>query len=64
MSDMRSALVAIQGLHKPVIEDGLPVGCLRCDWEMDGVWPCRTRKLADEALTDRMARTNQGETNE
>ena len=25
------------------------------------LWPCATRKLADEALTDRMARTNQGE---
>lgn len=28
------------------------------------LWPCPTRKLADEGLTDRMARTNQGENNE
>lgn len=47
---MRSALVAIQELHKPVIEDGLLVGCLRCDWEVDGVWPCSTRRLADQGL--------------
>ncbi|MEU5838528.1 hypothetical protein ABZ820_33340 [Streptomyces diacarni] len=48
--DFRSALVAIQEHHVPVIEDGIPVGCLRCDWEVDGAWPCKTRKLADEGL--------------
>ena len=47
---MRAALVAIQKLHKPIFEDGDPVGCWRCDWEMDGQFPCATRKLADEAL--------------
>lgn len=63
-SILRAALVAIQELHKPIFEDGDPVGCWRCDWEMDGQFPCAIRKLADEALTDRMARTNQGENNE
>lgn len=48
--DRTKALVAIQELHKPVVEHGVPVGCLRCDWDEDGQWPCDTRKLADEAL--------------
>lgn len=43
-------LEAIQELHKPIYEDGDPVGCLRCDWESDGKFPCATRRLADEAL--------------
>lgn len=30
----------------------------------DVPFPCKTRELADEGLTDRMARTNQGENNE
>jgi len=48
--DRTNALLAIQELHKPIFEDGDPVGCWRCDWEMDGQFPCATRKLADEAL--------------
>lgn len=47
---MRAALVAIQELHKPVYEGDEAVGCWRCDWEQDGQWPCRTRRLADDAL--------------
>lgn len=57
-------LVAIQELHKPV---KVLAGWTRCscnlkdDMGLSVLWPCSTRKLADEALTDRMARTNQGE---
>ena len=50
LSTAMISLVTIQELHEPIIEDGVPVGCLRCDWEVDGAWPCRTRKLADEGL--------------
>ena len=50
---LRAALVAIQELHKPILEDGHPIGCWRCDWEQDGQWPCSTRRLADDALTAR-----------
>lgn len=51
---MRTALEQIQELH-PLS----PVGswCEKCFED----FPCKTRKLADAALTDRMARTNQGE---
>ena len=59
--DFRTALVAIQELHKPIYEcpchsDHAPA-CTGC---VQHSWPCPTRKLADEGL-DRMARTNQGE---
>lgn len=66
---MRAALVAIQELHKPqLVEDffsdikGSSANrwmrvCSTCDTDD---YPCGTRKLADEGLTDRMARTNQG----
>lgn len=50
MSDLCAALVAIQELHTPVFEGEEAVGCLRCDWEEDGQYPCETRRLADEAL--------------
>lgn len=43
-------LEAIQELHRPVYEGAEAVGCWRCDWEQDGQWPCRTRRLADDAL--------------
>lgn len=57
---MRTALEQIQELHNPYITKSREALCLRC-----GItWPCSTRKLADEGLTDRMARTNQGENNE
>ncbi|MGP9528618.1 hypothetical protein [Glutamicibacter sp. AOP5-A2-18] len=65
---MRTALVAIQELHKPYRPTrATAVYCAHCfeDGGYDGalsvLYPCDTRKLADEALTDRMARTNQGE---
>ena len=53
---MRAALVAIQELHKPYITKAQKALCFRCGIN----WPCDTRKLADEGLTDRMAPTNQG----
>lgn len=62
---MRAALEAIQELHKPVkgwiSEREYFLYCADCG---DATYPCKTRKLADEALTDRMARTNQGENND
>ena len=63
---MRTALEQIQELHKPRFigteSDGTPMyACMHCIRE-EGT--CKTRKLAYEALTDRMARTNQGENNE
>lgn len=69
---MRTALEAIQELHKPqLVEDffnaidGSSANrwkrvCVSCDFDD---YPCATRKLADEGL-DRMARTNQGENND
>jgi hypothetical protein len=38
------ALDAVLALHKPVLEDGKPVGCICCDWDVKGneVWPCAT----------------------
>ena len=54
---MRTALEQIQELHHPNSDYGYPMMCRNCSQD----WPCPTRKLADEALTDRMARTNQGE---
>lgn len=60
MSDMRAALVEIQELHvKRKIIDGRTYMefCGHCKYQ----WPCDTRKLADEGLSDRIARTNQGE---
>lgn len=31
-------------LHIPVTEDGEPVGCSMCDWDIPGgdTWPCGT----------------------
>lgn len=48
--NMRTALEAIQELHKPVYEGVEAVGCLLCDWEVEGAWPCDTRRLADQGL--------------
>lgn len=61
---MRTALEQIQAQHKPYFigteSDGTPIyRCLSCVGTYNG--SCATRKLADAALTDRMARTNQGE---
>ena len=62
---MRTALEQIQELHKPELwVDGLSFHCVECSGTgdtMPTLSPCPTRKLADEALIDRMARTNQGE---
>lgn len=56
---MRAALVAIQELHKPQWSELFQRDlCDVCGCKI----PCPTRKLADEGLADRMARTNQGET--
>ena len=60
---MRTALEQIQELHKPRFigteSDGTPMyACLHCIREKG---TCKTRKLADAALTDHVARTNQGE---
>lgn len=63
VTDTRAALEAIQELHKPaVMHRGFSAVtmCSACP----AYYPCPTRKLADEALSDRMARTNQGENNE
>lgn len=72
---MRTALEQIQELHKPKhgerpesydVDYAEPLNwikytiCANCHTE----YPCATRNLADEGLTDRMARTNQGENNE
>ncbi|HCM94957.1 hypothetical protein [Glutamicibacter arilaitensis] len=61
---MRAALVAIQEQHKPVkgwiSEHEYLLYCADCG---DATYPCKTRKLADEGLADRMAPTNQGENN-
>lgn len=67
-SILRTALVAIQELHNSWISDDgakeemFCTHCRQADWhEWDYVpFPCATRKLADEGLADRMARTNQG----
>lgn len=53
MSDMRTALEAIQELHAPNVRSSmlsLCYGCLE-------VWPCDTRRLADQGLGDNLART-------
>ncbi|MGP9528166.1 hypothetical protein [Glutamicibacter sp. AOP5-A2-18] len=54
---MRAALVAIQELHKPYQPTGaIAVYCAHCfeDGGRDGalyvLYPCETRKLADEGL--------------
>lgn len=48
---MRAALVAIQELHKPakgwISEREYLLYCSDCG---DATYPCKTRKLADEAL--------------
>lgn len=60
---MRTALVAIQKLHKPCKTFTGKEVCNVCNTETGKpiTYPCKTRKLADEGL-DRMARTNQEET--
>ena len=59
----RAALVAIQKLHKPCKTFSGKEVCDVCNEESGKpiTYPCKTRKLADEGLADRMARTNQGE---
>lgn len=60
MSDLRAALVAIQELHKPFRPTPATAEyCTHCyeDGGYDGalcvLYPCPTRRLADEALTAR-----------
>ena len=46
-----AAARAIIGLHAPVIEDGTPVGCSMCDWDVDGGdWPCKTVAAISAAI--------------
>ena len=55
-SKLHAALVAIQELHKPV---KVLAGWTRCSCNLKDnmglsvLWPCPTRKLADEALGGR-----------
>ena len=58
---MKSALEQIQELHPPI--DTFNDGGLFCE-HCHVLFPCETRVLADEGLTGRMARTNQGENND
>ena len=68
-SIMRTALEAIQELHKPMpMVPGLeetPV-CDGCENPGRFVyWPCPTRRLADQGLGDNLARTTKnGDNNE
>lgn len=60
---MRAALEQIQAQHAKTYwtgQDEVWELNAKCD-ECRNAYPCATRKMADEALTDRMARTNQGE---
>lgn len=58
---MRTALEQIQELHTETLYDSATQGRVYLCWKCQDFYPCKTRKLADEALTDHMARTNQGE---
>ena len=60
---MRTALEQIQELHAKTYwtaQDEVWELNAKCD-ECHAAYPCETRKLADAALTDHTARTNQGE---
>lgn len=39
---LRGAVKAAKALHVATMENGEPVGCYTCDWDIDPNWPCKT----------------------
>lgn len=44
--EARTQLEKVEALHYPVMEDGVAVGCVVCEWEVgdNSTWPCETAR--------------------